>query len=143
MDAITTPVGEQVLAAARTGHMQAVSMAFFAALLQDCWQPIATAPKSGLARDGSVKGVYLLVFEPLDAEDGFTEDDDVQIGIQVAWWEPYMNGGKGCWYNGSTPVRPTHWMPLPIAPHPGLLRVELAPEAPVSAHSDAAAANGG
>ena len=143
MDAIKTPVGEQVLASARTGQMQTVSMAFFAALLQDCWQPISTAPKSGLARDGSVQGVYLLMFEPLSEEDGFTDDDDVQIGIQVAWWEPHMNQGQGCWYNGTTPVHPTHWMPLPIAPHPGLMRVELAPEGPVSAPSAAATAIAG
>lgn len=74
------------------------------------WMDIETAPKSAIEGD-NVHGIYIL---------GFCPEPDVcnlESGICIVWWEPFMKGGKGMWYGeGNYEVHPTHWMPLPPAP---------------------------
>ncbi len=74
------------------------------------WQPIETAPKSA-GKDGVVKAVYILAFCP-------DEGADPKSCISVVWWEPFMRNGRGQWQGETcdTPMRPTHWMPLPEPP---------------------------
>lgn len=86
------------------------------AVLALLWEPMHTSPKSWVDATGTVQGVYLLVFEPLDTDYGFTASDDPQIGIGVGWWEPNEGDGSGAWYDGQQVIHPTHWMPLPAAP---------------------------
>ena len=76
------------------------------------WQPIATAPKSTV-ENGLVRGIYILGYCP-------DEGTDPQACISVIWWEPLMRNGRGQWHGEicDTPMRPTHWLPLPKAPAP-------------------------
>lgn len=91
----------------------AAERAAFAAFIGRCWQPIDSAPRSTLDEFGRVKGIYLLVWEPAAGwDEPYT---DPQIGVHVAWWEPLMCKGAGCWYDGHVERNPTFWMPLPCA----------------------------
>lgn len=92
----------------------------FAELIGAAWADMATAPKSTVDEFGCVQGKYLLVYEPVaPGDEPYTEP---QVGIHVGWWEPLMCDGRGCWYNGTSELHPSHWMPLPNAPEPVLKR---------------------
>lgn len=76
------------------------------------WQPIETAPKTDpttmIARP-------FLAFCP-DENHGETTGDE---RIRIVWWEPFRDGGKGCWADDRDIAgvpRPTHWQPLPAPP---------------------------
>lgn len=81
----------------------------FAEVMGAAWQSMDCAPKSTVV-DGMVQGVYLLAFVPAGPlDEPYT---DLQVGIRIVWWEPFMS----CWYDGTSAVEPTFWMPLPLAP---------------------------
>jgi len=79
------------------------------------WRTMESAPKStseDVPGGKFVRGVYLLGYCP---EEGATP-----LGcIEVIWWEPNENGGKGAWFGGGFEVKPTHWRPLPAPPSDG------------------------
>jgi hypothetical protein len=79
-----------------------------AALAEQGWRSMDSAPKSTLDEHGRVRGVFLLGFCPDEAVDPAS-------CLSVIWWEPLTDGGV--WYGQEAmTVRPTHWMPLPPPP---------------------------
>lgn len=82
-----------------------------AALAEQGWRSMDSAPKSTLDEHGRVRGVFLLGFCPDEAVDPAS-------CLSVIWWEPLTDGGV--WYGQEAmTVRPTHWMPLPPPPPGG------------------------
>jgi hypothetical protein len=64
------------------------------------WRPIATAPKSSRA---------LVWGGPRHCDDGYHD-------LQTAWIDGCGNVWADDRKEGSAPIRPTHWMPLPEPP---------------------------
>lgn len=70
------------------------------AVLEDEWQPIETAPKTG---------EKFLVYRP--AHDG----DYIPV-VGEDYWGSNMFNPEGCWMRSRSDCPPTHWMPLPKPP---------------------------
>jgi hypothetical protein len=98
----------------RTAAITAVK----AALAQDSWQPIATAPKTGrkvilfyLNRNSLPRTVMARWVTDEEA----AETDGEGVGLEAGWYECIDNWDEYtevAIYEGE----PTHWMPLPEAP---------------------------
>lgn len=98
------PIGDEGFAVAR--EMCADELE--AALAEQGWRSMDSAPKSTVDDHGRVRGVFLLGFCP-------DESVDPASCLSVIWWEPLTDGGV--WYGQEAmTVRPTHWMPLPPPP---------------------------
>lgn len=76
--------------------------------VQDGWQPIETAPKDSVYRDGNNHySQYILAWWPGSI-----------APVRVRWW--YRDDSDACNFlaDGGWAAYPTHWMPLPAAPKP-------------------------
>ena len=62
------------------------------------WRPIETAPKTD--------GEFILLYDK--------ELDHYAVG---EWWKIPEHRDGGEWWDGESPLFPTHWMPLPEPPH--------------------------
>ena len=100
------------------GHFKYYAERFCAALAQDSWQPIATAPQTGrkvilfyLNRNSLPRTVMARWITDEQA----AETDGDGVGLEAGWYECIDN------WDDYTEVaihegEPTHWMPLPAAP---------------------------
>jgi hypothetical protein len=100
------------------GHFTYYAERFRAALAQDSWQPIATAPQTGrkvilfyLNRNSLPRTVMARWITDEQA----AETDGDGVGLEAGWYECIDN------WDDYTEVaihegEPTHWMPLPAAP---------------------------
>lgn len=74
------------------------------------WQPIETAPK-----DGTQILLYCNYYSSSNIEIGsFRNDDNDKEGEEKGWFDNSYDDFS-CGY-ASTPLAPTHWMPLPDPP---------------------------
>jgi hypothetical protein len=88
-----------------------------AALAQDSWQPIATAPKTGRKVILSYLNRHSLprtVMARWVTDEEAAETDGEGVGLEAGWYECIDNWDytEVAIYEGE----PTHWMPLPEAP---------------------------
>ena len=71
------------------------------------WQPIETAPKDEIYRDGqSAYAEYILIWYP-----------GTLAPLRARWWQA-DSGSNNFLADGGWAVFPTHWVPLPAAPGP-------------------------
>ena len=71
------------------------------------WQPIETAPKDEIYRDGqSAYAEYILIWYP-----------GTLAPLRARWWQA-DSGPNNFLADGGWAVFPTHWVPLPAAPGP-------------------------
>lgn len=93
-------------------HRLTEALALFPEKGSTGWRSIDSAPRPELA-DEEVNR-YILAVVP---EDDDPEAIDVdQTHIRVVWWEPHWDNGPAWVDDAGLVVKPTHWMPLPLAP---------------------------